>query len=364
MQFVFLIITALVALGGYYIHQGLAHLAPHWVWLRWGVSVANALGIASMLVGFLLRDALPTSLLRVLVVYGTSWLFVFLYTLMAMLLFTALRLIPQLRPHLVDSYGVTIVLVLGIVSVFIYGNWRYHTKERVELDVKIDKPLSQSLKVVALSDMHLGYTIGRGEVARWVDMINQERADLILIAGDVVDGDTRPVLEAGMQQELSRLKARLGVYAVLGNHEYIGDEAHEGKVLSQTSIKLLRDEAVLVDNALYIVGRDDRMNPNRAPLAHLIEGLDSTKPIVVLDHQPYELGESARLGVDFQLSGHTHRGQVFPVNLVVDRMYEQAHGYLRKGNSHFYVSSGLGIWGGKFRIGTQSEYAVITLHGS
>lgn len=363
MQFVFLIVIALVALGGYYIHQSLAYLVPNWRWLLCGVNVANLLGIGSMFVGFLSRDVLPIWLLRPLVVYGTSWIFIFLYTLMAMFLLSILRLIPMLRPHLFDNRGVVVLLGGVITSIFIYGNWHYHRKERVALDLKIDKPLNTRLKIVALSDMHLGYTIGKNEVARWVDMINQEDADLVFIAGDLVDGDIRPVLEAGMQHELSRLRARLGIYAILGNHEYIGREAREGSVFSQTPIKLLRDEAILINNSFYIVGRDDRTNPDRLPLAQLLEDLDSTKPILLLDHQPYNLGESARLGVDLQLSGHTHRGQVFPVNLLVDRIYEQSHGYLRKGKSHFYVSSGLGIWGGKYRIGTQSEYVVITLQG-
>jgi predicted MPP superfamily phosphohydrolase len=85
--------------------------------------------------------------------------------------------------------------------------------------------------------------------------------------------------------------------------------------------------------------------------------------IILLDHQPYHLEEAEQNGVDLQLSGHTHRGQIFPINLVTDRVYEKSHGYLRKGNSHIYVTSGIGLWGGKFRIGTQSEYLVMEMAG-
>ena len=113
-----------------------------------------------------------------------------------------------------------------------------------------------------------------------------------------------------------------------------------------------------------MVGRDDRTNDaNRKSIKELTKDLDNTKPILLMDHQPYHLDRTAAAGVDFQLSGHTHRGQIFPINLVTDNVYEKSHGYLQKGNTHIYVSSGLGLWGGKFRIGSQSEYLVLTISG-
>ena len=114
---------------------------------------------------------------------------------------------------------------------------------------------------------------------------------------------------------------------------------------------------------LYIIGRDDESNPQRKSLSQLTAGLDRSKPILLLDHQPHHLEQAQQAGIDFQLSGHTHRGQVFPINLIVDRMYERSHGYHRRGHTQYYVSSGIGIWGGKYRIGTQSEYVVIQLSG-
>ena len=109
-------------------------------------------------------------------------------------------------------------------------------------------------------------------------------------------------------------------------------------------------------------GRDDRSNPDRLPLKELVPA--DTLFTLLLDHQPYHLEEAERCGVDFQFSGHAHHGQVWPGNWITDAMYEKAFGAHQRGNTRYYVSSGLGIWGGKFRIGTRSEYIVLTLHSS
>lgn len=110
-----------------------------------------------------------------------------------------------------------------------------------------------------------------------------------------------------------------------------------------------------------MIGRDDRSNTARRSLQELMANVDKNKPIILLDHQPYKLTESETAGVDLQFSGHTHRGQVWPMSLVTDYIYEQSHGYRQWGNSHIYVSSGLSLWGPPFRIGTESEMVVLQL---
>jgi predicted MPP superfamily phosphohydrolase len=117
------------------------------------------------------------------------------------------------------------------------------------------------------------------------------------------------------------------------------------------------------EGSLYIAGRDDRHNANRKSLAEIVAPLDTQKPIILLDHQPFDLHEAEENGIDFQFSGHTHGGQIWPITQITDWMYECAHGYIQKGQSHIYVSSGIGIWGGKYRIGSQSEYYVLSLRG-
>ena len=136
---------------------------------------------------------------------------------------------------------------------------------------------------------------------------------------------------------------------------------------------MLCDTSILIDSTLLVVGRDDRTNPNRKTVEALLKQSSNqtikqshTQTLkqsytILLDHQPYDLNLSEEAGVDFQFSGHTHYGQVWPVSWITNALYECAWGEHRRGTTRYYVSSGLGIWGGKFRIGTQSEYVVATL---
>ena len=160
------------------------------------------------------------------------------------------------------------------------------------------------------------------------------------------------------------MKAPMGIYMVPGNHEYIsGIEACESFV-SGTRITLLRDSMAVLPGGLQLVGRDDRSNRNRLPLDTLLAGADMTRPVFVLDHQPYDLAQSDSLGVDIQVSGHTHRGQIWPLNWLTDALYEQSHGSRKWPHSHIFVSSGLSLWGPPFRIGTRSDMAVLHISGN
>lgn len=356
-----MIVTALAVLllGLGYSSWRLVTIAPMTPPLRWIVLGLWLGAFALSLVSLLLRGGLSVALTRYTYPFSTSWIFWLLYLVLLFLALDLLRLIPQLRPLLAPSWPLAGVLGLLIVGIFAWGSYRYQHKERVALELTVAKQLKRPIKIVGLSDLHLGYTIGREELSRWVQLINAERPDLILIAGDLVDGDVRPVLEDRLAELVNQLEAP--VYACLGNHEYLGGEAREKGFIRQTKIQLLQDSVATFEDKLYIIGRDDATNRRRRSLRELTAGLDRTRPILLLDHQPHRLEEAEQAGIDLQLSGHTHRGQVFPINLIVDQLYERSHGYHRRGATQYYVSSGLGIWGGKYRIGTQSEYAVITL---
>ena len=192
-------------------------------------------------------------------------------------------------------------------------------------------------------------------------MINAQEPDLIIIGGDLIDNSLLPLYQQKMVEELSQLKATMGIYMAPGNHEYIsGMEACE-RFLKDTPIQLLRDSIVTLPNGLQIIGRDDRSNRHRLPITQLMKQADTTKPVLLLDHQPYEVAKKDSLDIDIQFSGHTHRGQVWPMSLLVDNMYEQSHGYRKWKHSHVYVSSGLSLWGPPFRIGTDSDMGVLTI---
>ena len=148
---------------------------------------------------------------------------------------------------------------------------------------------------------------------------------------------------------------------VPGNHEYISSIEECEEYLAKTPVTMLRDSVVTLPQGLQIVGRDDRSNSGRMSLEALLAKTDESKPVIVLDHQPYELALTDSLGADIQISGHTHAGQIWPLSILIDLMYEQAHGYRKWNHAHIYVSSGLSLWGPPFRIGTRSELGVIDL---
>lgn len=324
--------------------------------------------VGSVFVYFFFGERLPLSIATITYKIGTSWIFTLIYFLLIniiMDLVRATRLVPKdTLNHYTKDNWLSFGLILGFVTLLmISGYLRYLNKERVDLPLTLDKNLGthDSIKIVAISDLHLGYSIGNDEIKQWVELINKENPDVILLAGDIVDGSIRPVLAADMKVELSKLKAKYGVYAVPGNHEYLGGIDNTLPFIESAGIKLLKDETVLVDSLFYIVGRDDRAKPRRASLEKLTDSIDRTKPIIVLDHQPHDIYEAERCDVDLQISGHTHDGQVWPISMITRHIYEISHGYKKKGNTNVYVTSGIALWGGKFRIGTQSEYVVITI---
>jgi predicted MPP superfamily phosphohydrolase len=305
-------------------------------------------------------DSLPLSVSQWLYEIGTSSIFVMLYLVFVFLVLDLGRLVHLVPKAFLYHNGYTalgiFVLIFGL---FLYGNLHYYNKVRVPLELKTSKPLPKTYKVVMASDFHLGYHNPRKELSRWVDMINAEKPDFILIAGDIIDGSMRPLLEERMAEEFHRLTAP--VYACLGNHEFYAGHPAAKQFLKDAGIRLLIDEAAVIDSSIVVIGRDDRTNMRRKPVKDLVSTLPSSLYTVILDHQPYNLDRSEAAGVDFQLSGHTHRGQVWPISWITDAIYECSWGSHQRGNTQYYVSSGIGIWGGKFRIGTQSEYVVATI---
>ena len=328
----------------------------------WGKGGFTALYLLCFLVifpHFILGDRLPMWLATATYEAGTSWMIFFLYALLLFVLLSLGRLVRLVPASFLKDSVAGSCTVLGILAVLLAaGNLHYRHKYRIELDVVTEKPLDKPLTLVLASDLHAGYHNRAKELARWVDLFNAEQPDLVLLGGDLIDGALRPVRAQRCDEVLRRIQAP--VYACLGNHEYIAGRDNALKFYSDAGIRLLKDSSVTVCG-IRIAGRDDRSNPHRLPLQELVPDTGS-RFTLLLDHQPYRLEEAEAAGIDFQFSGHTHHGQVWPGNWITDAMYEKAYGEHRRGRTRYYVSSGLGIWGGKFRIGTRSEYLVLHLH--
>lgn len=355
-----IVFFALPLLGAAYVSWRIWHLLP------WGSFVSSLaivlvwLGLALMICNLVIGlDRMPMALARTMYEVGFSWPFVMLYLFLIFLVLDLgrlVRVVPQsfVIHNLPTMVGIAIVMVVLLVG----ANIHYQNKKRVSLTLSTTKNVSTPTKIVLVSDLHLGYHNPRKELKRWVDMINLEQPDMILIAGDIIDSSVRPLIEEGMAEEFRRLKAP--VYACLGNHEYYSGEPKARQFYDEAGLHLLIDSVAVVGD-VCVIGRDDRTNSHRSALGKIMRQADKSKYTILLDHQPYHLEQAERAGVDFQFSGHTHHGQVWPISLITDMVYENAFGSCQKGATHYYVSSGIGIWGGKFRIGTQSEYIVAEL---
>jgi len=369
----FIIIAVLLyLLGNIYVFHHLWVAMPPSTFGRVALITFAGVAVLSFFIFFVAGESMPVGLATVIYRIGTSWLFILIFFFIILfakdLIGFANRFLHFMPADAITRYTkdnwLGLAFMIGfIVMLMTCGYLKYRWKVRVDLPITTQKSLGDrsSLRVVAISDLHLGYGISDKELDGWVEMINKENPDLILIAGDIVDNSTKPLYAGHYTESLRKLKAPMGVYACMGNHEYISGAKECTEFITNAGIELLRDASVEIDSTLYIVGRDDRSNPSRKALVDLTSNLDKTKPIILLDHQPYHLEEAESAGVDLQISGHTHQGQVWPISMITKSMYEIDHGYKVKGNTNIFVSSGIGIWGGKFRIGTQSEYVVIDI---
>lgn len=254
------------------------------------------------------------------------------------------------------------VVLVSSLLVFGFINARNPVVKKVNINV--NKEAGQNLKelnAVLISDIHLGTIWGKNFLSRVVNEIEKINADIIFIAGDILDEDIEPVIRQDLAEELKRLDAPMGVYAVLGNHEHIGGADVALKYLSPYGIKILKDSVVNINNSFYIIGRDDFQAERfsgkpRKELSSLIENVSNTSlPMFLIDHQPVGVEKAASYGVDIMLSGHTHKGQLWPINHIVDLIYKVSYGYEQHENMHIYVSSGVGAWGPPVRIGSKPE---------
>ena len=355
----FFVFFALLLFGGLgYVLWHVWCVLPFQKWMKWCIIALLALCFATMFLNFGLTDRMPLGLASWVYDIGWSSIFVLLYLFITFLVLDLGRLVRLVPKAWLYHNGITaaavFVLILGL---FIYGNIHYNDKYRETLTLTSTK-LDGQKRIVMVSDLHLGYHNRRAELERWIDLINAEKPDLVLIAGDIIDMSIRPLAEEKMAEAFHRLQAP--VYACLGNHEYFSGEPAAQRFYDEAGIHLLRDTTVVTGD-LCIVGRDERTNRHRKPLADIMRGADPSKYTILIDHQPYHLEEAEQCGIDFQFSGHTHYGQVWPISWITDATYECAFGQWQRGNTRYYISSGMGIWGGKYRIGTRSEYLVVEL---
>lgn len=255
---------------------------------------------------------------------------------------------------------------LTMTIFFILGNKRYRHPLVTEIELNTSKPLNekQELNILFFSDLHLNSMVNAQRLQSYIDLINRQTFDVILIGGDFIDGDEQGYANRSFDLIFSQLKPKYGVYTVAGNHEYYDNFDASQAFVKSLGFHFLKDEiAYISDSSVIIVGRDDRTNSQRQPIEKLLPLIDSSKYVIVLDHQPSELDKIANTSADLVLCGHTHNGQVFPLTAMIGWMWKVAYGQAKIDNTDIYVSSGLGLWGMPYRIGSDSEIVVIRIKG-
>lgn len=329
----------------------------------------------SFLAGRFGEKYLPAAVSEGLTLVGSYWLAAMHYLFFSLIVIDLIRLadrwlgfLPEVLKQFPAATGLAVsLLVTGII---IYGLWNARNPQLSHYEITISKPAGslKQLHVVMVSDIHLGKIVNNGRLMTLVNRINDLNPDLVLLPGDIIDEDIGPFVEQKMPEVFRRLKPKYGTFAVFGNHEYIGGHAEEAfRHLQEAGITVLRDDYKKVAESFYIVGRDDRSGERfkgkrRQELSAVMEGVEHSLPVILLDHEPFHLEEGQEQGVDLQLSGHTHRGQLFPYNLITQRIFEKDWGYLRKGDFQVIVSCGFGTWGPPIRIGNTPEIVDIIIN--
>lgn len=366
------------------------HCNHRFNWLRFKVpfAVVYLFMALSPVIAFLLPKSAVAIVIRRI---STYWIGIMLYSLLYVVLFDLLRLIAKhtkLKNTLLFSRGSVIsigsVVVACAVATCLYGIFNARNIKVNEYSVTVNKSCGSDkhLKAVLVADLHMGYAIGVDHITNMVKKINEQNADIVIIAGDIFDNSYDGMDDPeGIKAQLKSIKSKYGVYAVYGNHDidekilmgftfdWGGKQLNSEKMtnfIKECDIKLINDESVLINDEFYLVGSRDTDKPGtedgtRAEISELTKDLDKTKPIFVLSHEPDELQKTADAGADIDFSGHTHDGQLFPGNLTIGLFWENPCGMIKKDNMYSIVTSGVGVYGTFMRVGTDAEICSVDI---
>ncbi|WP_303883675.1 metallophosphoesterase [Acetomicrobium mobile] len=365
------IVLLIYVLTNYYIY---IHIAPLCLSPRGKILIPLLLLImAAYPVGRILQAFIsPGITIKIIIAAGSYYLAFMAYAFFLVLFMDIYRLLssfsflPLLGTTLqAQIWKVGICLIIVLIS-FGSLNARKAQVVTLSLEMPLGNPAIDSLCAVAVSDIHVGPFINSSRIRGLVDKINGLSPDIVFLVGDIVDESISAAAEEGLTEELKRIKAPLGIYAVPGNHEYYAGIEDVQKYLSRGGVRLLRDEFVVIKDSLILVGREDIManrlgEEKRRPLSEILREAPKNLPIIVLDHTPINLEEATSQGVVIQLSGHTHNGQMWPFNLITRLIFEKSWGLLQKENTLIYVSCGYGTWGPPVRIGSTPEIILLNL---
>ena len=306
-------------------------------------------------------------------VVGYFWLVAVLYGFIILLAIDIWRIIARvgkIKPDFIyRNYPRTKAILFGTVFltlsvILTAGYFNAQLPRATHITISVDKKAGQltTLRIAMASDIHLGQFYGYKTVERIVNTMNKHHPDIVVLVGDIFDGNPEPVIRNDMGAAFSRLQTRYGAYFVNGNHERAGERGNIAfDYLASHGIQPLLDSVALIDGSFYLAGRVDHSTRRRKTVPELLHGINMRLPVILLDHQPVNLEEAEQAGVDLQLSGHTHHGQLVPLNYITGSMFEKDWGFLQKGKTNYYISCGTGTWGPPVRTAGYSEVVIIDL---
>ncbi|MCL2161848.1 MAG: metallophosphoesterase [Betaproteobacteria bacterium] len=385
--FLVIVLAVQTVLGGYLgwrFRWAFGVVLPPWLMAWYVFWPLVALTVMSFPLAYflsrLLNVELPPGLLfATAVVYGALAI-----GFATVLIVDALGLIVRRLPFLQSACGYVRqyphhlgFLILGIVAVqVVWGLYRAHTPRETHLSPVVYKPLKngeKKLRIVHLSDLHVGRYSSATLMQEMVSRVNRLQPDMIVFTGDIIDNAIQPYFDQEMPRILGELKSRYGVYAILGNHEYFGESPKLNiDAYTRSNMRVLRDEVLhLEEPGITLIGRDDMIRGSRfppgaspdvvggrAPLAALTARADPATPWILLDHQPREIDEAVAQKIDIQFSGHTHGGQFFPIDIIVKYLYKNPWKLLTQEHYSLIVSCGFGTWGPPLRYPSYAEIVV------
>jgi predicted MPP superfamily phosphohydrolase len=297
------------------------------------------------------------------------FLYLFLFSLLGHLLVFALRVSRLVRSETVGKIR-RLSFLLGVAAAATVTGWGIYEARcrasitRVEIPVPDLPDHLAGMTIAQISDVHVGAIIGTERLEEIVDQVNTLDPDLIVITGDLVDRDAGRF--SLMKAPLRRLRSRLGVFAVTGNHEYLANVHAAVGQAGAAGIRFLRNERVTLDNGVLLYGVDDptgRRMGHRVPEIEEVVGAEASRAIaILLYHRPVRFERAASLGIDLMLSGHTHQGQLWPLTFISRIPFPRQYGLFRHRGSHLFVSRGVGTWGPPMRVGAPPEVVLITLN--
>lgn len=293
--------------------------------------------------------------LSFLSVIGNYWMFVIQYGVLLCIIANIIIKFTPLSTKFVGTGALGIFIIL-----FAVGTYYAYTPVVHHQTIKIDKQ-GEPMRIVVGSDFHLGILSNKRHLQNFVTLSNEQNPDLVLLVGDIVDDDPGPYIKNNMMEVMDDLTSTYGVYGVLGNHEYYGKKIREfNEAMKQSNVTILMDETIQLPNGVYLTGREDITNKNRFALRELTPP-NLNQPWLVMNHTPNDLTELQEEKADFHVSGHTHRGQLWPNQYITKRTFDLDYGYQMWGDLHALVTSGYGFWGPPMRIGTQAELWVVDI---